>query len=105
MANRIDTLHARIETLTAKLLSKHEEAMVRLEVYGNADPRTIKFFAKCMKIRQARDLAKYELRQAMKALRVRKEIWIAGKELGDSRKVGVIDVLRGDFTPARGAPE
>jgi len=33
------------------------------------------------------------------------EIWIAGKELGDSRKVGVIDVLRGDFTPARGAPE
>ena len=32
------------------------------------------------------------------------EIWIAGKELGDSRKVGTIDVLHGQFTAARGAP-
>lgn len=32
------------------------------------------------------------------------EIWIAGKELGDSRKIGVIDVLHAEFTAARGAP-
>ena len=32
------------------------------------------------------------------------EIWIAGKELGDSRKVGVIDVLHAKFTASRGAP-